>query len=203
MIARASHYLALLPKPSMKHTSASVGAVAKPKRDLLIQRYHGPWNPTNYELWVENGVIWDLQRTWILGFTDYPSIAQYFSQTIFVAAPQIFTGAPFSLNDFPVYGFQYRLSGGQTVPGSYYIFSSLSMLSYIPNAWTYFTAFGLTRHFGTTPPAGAGPLINPGDLRSFIAGTPNGQQTLSARYVMYVPPDQYWANSYHFWPVLA
>ena len=102
-----------------------------------------------------------------------------------------------------VYGFQVRLNNGETVPGSYYIFSALSMLSYIPNAWPYFTNFGLARHFGTSPPAGAGPVVPAANLRSFIAGTPTGQQTLSASYVMYAPPEQYWSYSYHFWPVLA
>jgi hypothetical protein len=57
----------------------------------------------------------------------------------------------------------------------------------------------LTRHW-TSPPTGAGPLVPAGNLRSFIAGTPGGQKTLSASYVVYAPPEQYWATTYHTWP---
>jgi hypothetical protein len=200
MIARASHLLSQFRKPTAGASAAPV--VARPHRDVhLIPRNRDPWNPTDYELWVENGVVWDLQRSWILGFIDYPSIAPYFAQTTFVAAPQIFAGAPFSLNDFPTYGFQLRLTSGQVVPYSYYIFSSLSMLSYLPNAWPYFTSFGLTRHFGATPPAGAAPVVPAADLQWFVAGSPSGPQRFRAGYVTYAPPEQYWTYSYHFWPV--
>lgn len=197
MIPRGSHLIATLKKPSAKASGAIVAA--SPHRAVpAAHRRHGPWDPTDYELWVENGVVWDLVRTWILGFIDYPSIGAYFAPTSYGATPQIFTGAPFSLTDFPVYGFKI-LSQNRVIPFSYYICSAISMLGYIPNAWQYFSHFGLTRQW-TSPPAGAGPLVRAENLRSFIAGTPNGRTTLSANYVVYAPPDQYWPTTGHTWP---
>jgi len=190
--------IARIPKLPLKST-ATASAAPKMHRTLTGIHRRGPWNPTDYELWVENGVVWDLQRTWILGFIDYPSIGQYFGQTPYAATPQIFTGAPFSMTDFPVYGFQIRLGSGQVIPGSHYILSAIPMVSYIPNAWQYFSAWRLTRQW-TSPPTGAGPLVPAANLRWFVAGTPGGQKTLSAGYVMYAPPDQYWATTGHTWP---
>jgi hypothetical protein len=198
MIARGSHLLATMPKPLAKSSTGSVIRTAFHRPLGELHRHKGPWDPTDYELWVENGVVWDLMRSWILGFIDYPSIGPYFAQTPLNPTPQMLAGGPFSMNDFPVYGFQ-LLVDGQVRPGSYYIFSALSMLAYIPNVWQYFSNWGLTRHW-TSPPAGAGPLVSAAHLRSFIAGTPSGRKTLSASYVMYVPPEQYWPTTYHTWP---
>jgi hypothetical protein len=191
--------IARVPKPPLKVSSGSSAMPAANRMLSGINHVRGPWNPTNYELWVENGVVWDLQRTWILGFIDYASIGPYFAQTSYLATPQIFAGSPFSMTDFPVYGFQLRLGSGQVVPGSYFIFSAISMLSYVPNAWSSFSAWRLTRNW-TSPPTGAGPLVPAANLRSFVAGTPGGQKTLSASYVMYVPPEQYWTTTFHTWP---
>ena len=195
IVHHPSYLLTALRKPSAKGSSTTVAAHRRP---LIPTIHKGPWDPTDYELWVENGVVWDLQRTWILGFIDFPSIGTYFGPTSYRATPQIFAGAPFSLNDFPVYGFQ-LYAYGRVIPGSYYIFSALSMLPYIPNVWQYFSNWGLTRHW-TSPPVGAGPLVSAGHLRSFIAGTPSGRMTLSANYAMYAPPDQYWPITAHTWP---
>lgn len=197
MIIRAPHLIAALRKPSTKG-SGSILAPSPHRAVPAAHRHKGPWDPTDYELWVENGVVWDLMRTWILGFIDYPSIAAYFGPTPYRATPQLFAGAPFSINDFPVYGFQIYASG-RVIPGSYYIGSAISMLGYTLNAWQYFSNWGLTRHW-TSPPAGAGPLVRAENLRSFIAGTPNGRTTLSANYVIYAPPAQYWPTTGHTWP---
>lgn len=197
MITRAAHLFATLRKPS---TSGSASTTTPPRHRRLIitPRPRGPWDPTDYELWVENGVIWDLQRTWILGFLDFQSIGAYFAATPYNATPQIFTGAPFSLTDFPVYGFQLYI-GGEVRPGSYYIMSAISMLSYIPNAWQYFHGWRLTKSW-TSPPAGAGPLVPAANLRWFTAGTPTGRTTFNASYVLYAPPEQYWPTTGHTWP---
>lgn len=89
-----------------------------------------PWNPSEFELWVEHGVVWDLKQIMIMGFIDYASIAPYFKSTLaFRANTGMFKGSPFSLSDFPVYGYM-----GPPYIG--WIFSALHMLTYLPTAWS-------------------------------------------------------------------
>jgi hypothetical protein len=182
-------YQALLPKPSTSATSrlaipplltvgaASLATTSPPKKQSGPPR-NTPWNPSNFELWVEHGVVWDLKQTTILGFIDHASIEQYFKPTQFQPNTSIFIGSPYSLRDFPVYGFM----------GAYYtalIFSALHMLPYITNAWGLFRAQGLTNG-APAPPAGAGPVASPKEMGLFLARSPSGTKSFSAHYVAYM-----------------
>jgi hypothetical protein len=178
---------ALLPKPSTRAAppaaipssmAANAGLAMASLTKQHAAPHQTPWNPSEYQLWVERGVVWDLKQTQVLGFIDYAAIQPYFAPTKFKPNKEMFTGSPFSLNDFPVYGYL----------GAYYsalVFSALHMLSYIPDAWNLFRSQGLTN--GTTaPPAGAGPAASARDMGLFLAGSPSGTKTFSAKYVAYM-----------------
>jgi hypothetical protein len=185
MDSRQPSLQSLLPKPSTVRTKIPAsyatnlaGAVAEGATKKPSGSSSAPWNPTQFQLWVEHGVVWDLKQNQILGFVDYPSILQYFAPTVFKPNTYIFVGSPYSLTDFPVYGFM----------GVYYtalIFSALPMLSHLANAWGLFRAQGLTNG-ATTPPATACPAATTKEMGSFLAETPSGTKTFSAKYVAYM-----------------
>ena len=183
-----SYLQTLLPKPS----SMAAGRAAIPPTLAVNVTSFGvappksqsappaktPWNPAQFELWVERGVVWDLKQMQILGFIDYSSIHEYFRPTKFTANSSMFTGSPFSLKDFPVYGFL----------GAYYsalIFTALHMINLIPTAWELFRSQGLTN--GTTaPPPTAGPVATAKEMGLFRANSPLGTKSFSAAYVAYM-----------------
>jgi hypothetical protein len=188
MNAGPVHLQSLLPKPSASATVRSkipgvyavklTGTFASPPPKGHSTSSSAPWNPSQFQLWVERGVLWDLKQNQILGFIDYPSIEQYFSPTIFKPNKDMFIGSPFSIHDFPVYG----------AMGAYYsalVFSALHMVPYITDCWDLFRAQGLTNG-ATTPPGTASAVATSKEMRSFLAQTPNGTKTFSANYVAYM-----------------
>lgn len=189
-----------LPRPKGAPRTPLTSLITDP-RILENSLFTGsPWDPTEYELWVESGVVWDLKRTWILGFIDYGSIAPYFAATPCRSEGALLSGAPFSKHDFPIYGY---MSAPYNVN---YLFSALSMLPYVPTLWKFIPTMTWyqTRHgetFWSAPPSGSGPLATATQMQSFIAGTPGGDKTFSAQYVCYAPPSKYWTSSGVTWPV--
>jgi len=185
MNARQSYLQSLLPKPSpvsnpslLTLATAAIPIVDVPNTSDPKPKPK-PWNPSQFELWVEDGVVWDLKTLTVMGFIDYSSIAPYFAPTPFKANKTMFGGSPFSLTDFPTYGLW------DDDPAMGWIFSALNMLSFLPTAWYLFRGQGLTNG-KTSPPGGAGPAASAKDMGLFLAQSPSGTQTFSAKYVGYM-----------------
>ncbi len=156
-------------------------------------------------LWVENGVIWQLPSL-LVGFTNYSSVTGFFSSAKasgMTAAPASwYQGIPFSASDFPILTEEYWYETVKTIkPPSWN--KNLNQYQTYWDAthlliWARVAAIANTKMFMSMSPGGpfaavhgntgsAGPIFPAYDLKNFSAQSPSGTKPFSAEYVMYVP----------------
>jgi hypothetical protein len=155
-------------------------------------------------LWVENGVIWQLPSL-LIGFTSYSAVTKFFAslQGTGMGPPpsQWYQGKPFSSVDFPLLYDQYEYTKSKTIKPnasnsdatkSNTVWGACNCL-----IWPSLTALSSVKMFFSmaasqvTPVHGnansAGPVVPISAISSFLANSPAGTNTFRAQYVMYVP----------------
>jgi hypothetical protein len=156
-------------------------------------------------LWVENGVIWQLPSL-LIGFTDYSSVTKFFASLngTGMGSPPAnwYQGLPFSASDFPILYDQYDYSKSKKIKptaANQYSTSAITVwgavkcliwpsLAALPSIKMFFSMLGSQ---AVSPAHGhaasAGPVVATSLLSNFSASSPAGTKTFSAKYVMYVP----------------
>jgi len=153
-------------------------------------------------LWVENGVIWQLPSL-LIGFTNHSAASRFFSSlhgTGMGPAPsKWYQGIPFTSMDFPILKEKgiFRVQGwggaGPNVDATVtYTVKATHLLvwariSALPNIQMFFSMTPVGPICPLCTGAGSpGPIFPPSALRSFSASSPNGTKTFHAEYVLYV-----------------
>jgi hypothetical protein len=156
-------------------------------------------------LWVENGVIWQLPSL-LIGFTSYTAAKDFFASlhgTGMGAVPSNwYQGKPFSSVDFPILYDQFEYSKSKkikpdaanqgattsTTDWSGYNCLIWPSLEALPSIKIFFSMLGSpTVKAAHGHASSAGPVVPISAIGSFSADSPGGQGTFSAKYVMYVP----------------
>jgi hypothetical protein len=156
-------------------------------------------------LWVENGVIWQLPSL-LIGFTSYSAVTKFTASlngTGMGAPPsKWYQGKPFSERDFPILYDQWQYSQSKkikpTKSDSYatksttvwgacdcLIWPSLAALPQINMFMSMLGSQAVTPTHGHAK--SAGPVVPVSAITNFSANSPSGTATFSAQYVMYVP----------------
>ena len=181
--------------------------------DLVVQRsVHAPpphpAEPVNLQtnpkftlvqppnLWVENGVIWQLPKL-LIGFTSDSSAKAFFLSVKgmgFQPPPASWIqGLPFSASDFPML-YEQHSHGVQKK------WTTDHMQTYQFLIWPSHHMMTSTKLFFSMLPNGpfkpvhghadcAGPIMPTADLRNFSANSPSGRKTFQAQYILYVGGD--------------
>lgn len=156
-------------------------------------------------LWVENGVIWQLPSL-LIGFTNYSAVTRFFGSlngTGMGPPPSTwYQGRPFSASDFPILYDQYEYSKSKrikpTKANSYSTKFTTVWAGFDCLIWPSIAALpnikllmSMVGDHEVTPAHGhagsAGPVVPITSITNFPANSPAGQKTFSAEYVMYVP----------------
>jgi hypothetical protein len=156
-------------------------------------------------LWVENGVIWQLPSL-LIGFTSYTAVTNFFASlhgTGMGPPPsKWYQGKPFSSVDFPILYDQFEYSKSKkikpdaansestkstTVWSGYncLIWPSLAALPSINIFMSMLGSQAVTAAHGHA--SSAGPVVPISAIKSFSANSPAGMSSFAAQYVMYVP----------------
>jgi hypothetical protein len=136
-------------------------------------------------LWVENGVIWQLPNLPV-GFTSYSAATHFFSSLKSLGYSSGDAGlyrGPFSAMDFPllwvpskaIYG---SVEGTNLWPSLATMHYAKMFLSMLPGG-PYHEAHGHA--------ASAGAVIPISAMRNFSANSPTGVKNFQAQYIMYAP----------------
>jgi len=135
-------------------------------------------------LWVEDGVIWQLPNL-LVGFTSYSAATSFFFSVKslgYQPAPSgWYEGTPFSARDFPM--LQYGKKGIE-LNGMILIWPSLTAM---PFASTFLPMLRVNQPLIPSARASAGPVAPVSVMSSFSASSPAGVQTFQAKYIMYSP----------------
>lgn len=186
----------------------SVHAPAKsstvPMNISLNPRFGQNIAPPIPNLWVENGVIWQLPSL-LVGFTSYSAVTKFFASlhgTGMGAPPSNwYQGIPFSANDFPLLYDLYEYTKSKnikpTAADHHATKSNTVWATCTCLVWPSLTALSHTKTFFSmaashvVPVHGtansAGPVFPVASISSFSADSPSGKSTFRAEYVMYVP----------------
>lgn len=155
-------------------------------------------------LWVENGVIWQLPSL-LIGFTSYSALTKFFGTlhgTGMGPPPsKWYQGKPFSQTDFPLLYDQYEYTkttkikpdaANHHATKSNTVWAACNCL-----VWPSLTALKFAKMFismsgdQVTPVHGhansAGPVVPVSAISSFSANSPTGKNTFCAQYVLYAP----------------
>jgi hypothetical protein len=143
-----------------------------------------PASTTIPNLWVENGVIWQLPNL-LVGFTSYSAATAFFSSVKSLgyesASSSWYEGTPFSATDFPI--LRYGTKGVEIV-GTILIWPSLNAL---PFASKFLPMLPVSQPLIPSSAPSAGPVAPTSVMASFSANSPTGVQNFQARYIMYAP----------------
>ena len=135
-------------------------------------------------LWVENGVIWQLPNL-LVGFTSYSAATGFFSSVKglgYKSAPSSwYEGTPFSASDFPILHFGKK---GVEVNGFILIWPSLNTMTY---AKTFLRMLPVNQPLIPSLATSAAPVVPTSAMENFSANSPAGVQTFQAQYIMYGP----------------
>ena len=140
--------------------------------------------PTVTNLWVENGVIWQLPNL-LVGFTSYSALTAFFSSIKSLgyksASSSWYVGTPFSATDFPILHYGTK---GVEINGMILIWPSLNAMSF---ASSFLPMLPVNQPLIPTSRSSAGPVVPTSVMGSFSANSPVGVQTFQAKYIMYAP----------------
>ena len=140
--------------------------------------------PTVTNLWVENGVIWQLPNL-LVGFTSYSAVTAFFSSVKSLgyesASSSWYAGTPFSATDFPILHWGTK---GVEINGFILIWPSLNAM---PFASTFLPMLPVSQPLIPSLRSSAGPVVPTSAMGSFSADSPTGVQTFQAKYIMYGP----------------
>lgn len=162
--------------------------ITKPPTGLSKSRLAGPVSPattpTVTNLWVENGVIWQLPNL-LVGFTSYSAATAFFSSVKSLgyksASSRWYVGTPFSGTDFPILHYGTK---GVEINGMILIWPSLNAM---PFASTFLPMLPVNQPLIPSLRSSAGPVVPTSLMGSFSANSPSGVQTFQAKYIMYAP----------------
>jgi hypothetical protein len=159
----------------------AVGGVL-PSRGRPIPLSGGP--PFVPNLWVEKGVIWNTATNLVLGFTSYTAQTNFMSlcETSFPglglqSAPKSWNAGAFSAKDMPI------LVQQSKVLINNFLLLWPSLIS-MPFAASFLSTLPITI-YGT--PTSGSPALAPSTAQSFQALSPGGQQTFTAKYILFSP----------------
>lgn len=140
--------------------------------------------PTVTNLWVENGVIWQLPNL-LVGFTSYSAATAFFSSVKSMgyksASSSWYVGTPFSPTDFPILHYGTK---GVEINGMILIWPSLNAM---PFASTFLPMLPVNQPLIPSLRSSAGPVVPTSIMASFSANSPTGMQNFQAKYIMYAP----------------
>jgi hypothetical protein len=143
-----------------------------------------PLGPAIPNLWVENGVIWQLPNL-LVGFTSYPAATVFFSSVKgfgYEPAPSSwYEGTPFSASDFPILHWGKK---GVEINGFILVWPSLNAISF---AKIFLPMLPVNQPLIPSPATSAGPVVPTSAVGNFSADSPTGVQTFQAQYIMYAP----------------
>lgn len=129
-------------------------------------------------VWVENGVIWDVATNLAMGFTSYSSLKNFVSLALssfpgygLEDGPKTWYTGPFSATDMPM-----------LVQKSTKLFLIWPSLVSIPFAATFLSGLPVTM---VDHPSTGSPVLAPTTAQSFQALSPLGQKTFQAKYLLF------------------
>jgi hypothetical protein len=144
-------------------------------------------------LWVENGVIWQLPSL-LVGFTSYSAATSFFASAKtpiydYVPAPASwYQGLPFSATDFPILRYASTVSSPGNDTNLILIWPSLNTMGF---ASTFLSLLPVNQPLLPSPAPSAGPVFPTYTMSNFSADSPKGTQTFHAQHLLYAP----WPNS--------
>lgn len=156
-------------------------------------------------LWVQNGVIWQLPSL-LVGFTNYSAATSFFNSLkgsgMSAAPSNWYQGIPFTASDFPILTDGYQYTTVQTIQAPSWAPGCTQLQTYWSDThlliWARISALQNVKLFMSMSPgrpftpfqgsaSSAGPIFPVASLQSFSAQSPSGTQNFQAQYVMYVP----------------
>ncbi len=135
-------------------------------------------------LWVENGVIWQLPNL-LVGFTSYSAATGFFLSVAglgYNSAPsRWYEGTPFSAMDFPMLHWGKK---GAQINGFILVWASLTAM---PFASMFLPMLPVNQPLIPNNTSAAGPVVPTSAMANFSASSPSGVRNFKAQYIMYAP----------------
>ena len=179
MLTAQWNSLAMRLAPRMKQMATKSVSSLSARSGLSV-----PVNVALPNVWVENGVIWNVASNLVLGFTSYSAQTSFMSlmETSYPgvglqAAPKKWYTGAFSATDMPMLVQQSKV----LINNFLLIWPSLVAM---PFAGNFLSELPVTI-YGT--PASGSAALSPSTAQSFQAMSPEGQKTFHAQYLLFSP----------------